>query len=230
DILTNTPVYNDGPNDRGYRIEALLTGTGTIEYHGYNQPNFMPGNINNLNIAGSANTFSGNWNVVIGTLLGTAPNALGHGDLTVGTEGALQTTYDINNPTGNLVLNGRMYLNQNDKFRSVTVGGVALAPGTYTFAQLNASYPNNFPTSWTPQAGAEAITTGSGSLTVYGDTPPPVNLQFGLSGSNLRLSWSQGVLLEADAVTGPWTTNTTASSPFTINPTGAKKFYRVLVK
>ncbi|HWH72320.1 MAG TPA: LamG-like jellyroll fold domain-containing protein, partial [Candidatus Sulfotelmatobacter sp.] len=95
DFQTNAPFYNDGGNDRGYQIDAWLTGTGTIEYHGYNQGSFMPGYTNNLNITGTSNTFKGKWNVVIGTLLGTGLNALGANDITVGANGALETTYDI---------------------------------------------------------------------------------------------------------------------------------------
>ncbi len=44
----------------------------------------------------------------------------------------------------------------------------------------------------------------------------------------LQLIWSQGLLLEADNVTGPWTTNA-APSPFTIDPTAPMKFYRVKI-
>jgi hypothetical protein len=46
-------------------------------------------------------------------------------------------------------------------------------------------------------------------------------------GTNLVLTYEGGKLLEATNVLGPWTTNTTATSPYTINPTGRMKFYRV---
>lgn len=59
--------------------------------------------------------------------------------------------------------------------------------------------------------------------------PVPVALTIAPSGSNITLTWSQGTLLQADEVTGPWTTNT-ATSPYTTSPTGAKKFYKVIVK
>jgi hypothetical protein len=48
-------------------------------------------------------------------------------------------------------------------------------------------------------------------------------------GTKVVLSWPQGTLLQANAVTGPWTTNN-ATSPFTNTPTGDSKFYRVIVK
>jgi hypothetical protein len=43
------------------------------------------------------------------------------------------------------------------------------------------------------------------------------------------LTWPQGTLLEADELTGPWTTNN-AASPYTTPPSAAKKFYRVQVR
>ena len=97
----------------------------------------------------------------------------------VSTNGALETTYDIVNPDGSLILDGRMYLHQNDRFRSVTVAGTALAAGTYSFAQLNAAHPANFPATWTPQTGATNYTAGSGSITV-GNAPTTVTLQYQL--------------------------------------------------
>jgi hypothetical protein len=38
-----------------------------------------------------------------------------------------------------------------------------------------------------------------------------------------------GTLLEADQITGPWTTNI-ANSPYTVQPTAPMKFYRVIVQ
>jgi hypothetical protein len=49
-----------------------------------------------------------------------------------------------------------------------------------------------------------------------------------LSAGTFQLQWSQGSLLQATNLAGPWTTNTTASSPFTVTPTGPQLFYRVL--
>ncbi len=45
-------------------------------------------------------------------------------------------------------------------------------------------------------------------------------------GSDVVLSWPRGILLEANQLTGPWTTNS-AASPYTNTPTGLQKFYRV---
>ena len=182
-----------------------------------------------MNITGTSNTFSGTWRVVQGLLLGSGANSLGTNDITVDATGALETSYDLNSG-GTLILDGQMFLHQKNVFRKVTIGGVDLADGTYTFAQLSAAYPNNFPATWTGHLGAEAFTAGSGSITVGGIAPPlPVTMQIQLSGSSVRITWPQGTLQQADAVIGPWTTNN-ASSPFTNAPTDPKKFYRIRVQ
>ncbi len=56
---------------------------------------------------------------------------------------------------------------------------------------------------------------------------PRINASYG--GAALTLTWSDGILLQAPAVTGPWTTNGTAASPWVINPAtnGSSTFYRL---
>ena len=71
-----------------------------------------------------------------------------------------------------------------------------------------------------------AITYKSGSITVLGSAPPPVTINFSYSGGSLTLSWSQGTLLEANNVNGPWVTNN-APSPYTVAPIGPQKFFKV---
>lgn len=61
---------------------------------------------------------------------------------------------------------------------------------------------------------------------------PPANdvtLNIQKIGANVVLSWPTGTLLEAPALTGPWTTNS-ATSPYTNEPTAAQKFYRLRVR
>jgi len=53
-----------------------------------------------------------------------------------------------------------------------------------------------------------------------------VTLNISKVGSNVRLTWPQGTLLEAPDLSGPWTTNLNAS-PYTFAPSGTKKFFRV---
>jgi hypothetical protein len=179
DILTNTPINNDSGNDRGYRIDSQLTGSAPIEYHGYAQATFMSAYSNNLNVACTSNTFSGQWSVVAGTLLGTGTNALGTNHIFVGTNGAVETTYALRNTNGYLVLNGtgKMFLHVPDVFRSVIVNGTGLVAGSnYTFATLNTMFPTNFPAVWTMQNGV-TNSTGSGSILVLSNAVPLITTQ-----------------------------------------------------
>jgi hypothetical protein len=82
-----------------------------------------------------------------------------------------------------------------------------------------------FPSALSPsQVAGLFLVAKTGSI-----TPPPVTLQIQPSGTNLQLSWSQGILLQATNVTGPWTINN-ATSPYTVAPTASRMFYRVLVQ
>jgi hypothetical protein len=192
DILANTPIYVDSAaaNNRSYRIDSWLTGNGSIEWHDFDTSFGIPGG---LTIAGTSNTFSGTWHVVRGVLIGSAANSLGTNAITVDNGGALETLYDLNNPSASLTLNGQMFLHQNDTFHAVTVGGAPIPPGTYSFAQLTASYPGNFPSSW-PQQMASSFTTGSGSITVLtGPAILPVTMNFQVSGGNLAISGGNGI-------------------------------------
>jgi hypothetical protein len=57
----------------------------------------------------------------------------------------------------------------------------------------------------------------------------PVNMGITHSGSNAVLTWPAGILLQAPAVVGPWTTNRAAVSPYTIPVTVGNQFFRVQV-
>lgn len=49
------------------------------------------------------------------------------------------------------------------------------------------------------------------------------------SGGNIIVTWSQGLLLQASDITGPWTTNTTAVSPWTSTPSSDRQFYKAFL-
>jgi len=49
-----------------------------------------------------------------------------------------------------------------------------------------------------------------------------------LANGQVVLTWNLGLLLEASSLTGPWTTNTAAVSPWTNTPSGARQFFRAL--
>ena len=193
-------------------------------------------------ISGNANTFSGQWVIKSAWLLGVGANSLGTNSITVDPNwvvpmppfdsslidvagpAILQVNYPINSAGTLILTNGGQFINylQGCCFAAVIVEGTALSAGTHTYAALSSQFPTNFP------AG------GSGSITVrpYNTAwPPPVMLQAQfLGGTNLLLSWSQGFLLQATNVTGPWTTNLTATPPFTVIPTAQRMFYRVQVE
>jgi hypothetical protein len=49
------------------------------------------------------------------------------------------------------------------------------------------------------------------------------------SGNSLTLTWTSGSLLQAPTILGPWTTNTTAVSPFTVLMTNKSEFYKIQI-
>ncbi|PWU10693.1 MAG: hypothetical protein C5B50_24920 [Verrucomicrobia bacterium] len=62
-------------------------------------------------------------------------------------------------------------------------------------------------------------------LVVY----PEANLQIQHQGANVVVSWSQGKLLQATSVFGPWTTNSSATSPYTVGVTNSRTFFKVQI-
>jgi Concanavalin A-like lectin/glucanases superfamily/Immunoglobulin I-set domain len=231
-VLSTSTIYIDSAAavDRSFQIDALLSGSGDLLWHEFS------GGLDgaDLLITGTGNTFTGQWIIDQGAVVAAGANSLGTNNINVGVSGlnaALETLYDIHDPAGSLTLGptGQLFLHQNDSFASVTVNGTPLANGVYTFAQLNGTYPANFPATWTPQAGSP-VNTGSGSLTV-GVTTAPVVIQSQFSAGSLTLNWSQGTLLQATNVTGPWVTNG-STPPYSVMPAtnGPQMFYRILVQ
>ena len=198
-IAAPSSMYNDGPNDRGYVVIGKLTGSARLEWWAVQNGLFTPSYFHNLNIAGNNNTFSGTWYVHDGVLVGTGTNALGTNTITIDSQGALLTTYNINNRNGNLILNGQMFLTQDDTFQSVIINGVGLTKGTHSFAELSASF-TNFPATWAAYQGVESYTAGSGSITVLANNTTPVS--FLSTPANQRVLTNTTATFAA-AVSGP---------------------------
>jgi hypothetical protein len=60
---------------------------------------------------------------------------------------------------------------------------------------------------------------------------PLVALNAVKSGANVVLTWNGGgQLLQAPNLLGPWTTNASATSPYSVTPSAPQVFYRVRVK
>jgi hypothetical protein len=116
---------------------------------------------------------------------------------------------------------------------NVTVPSSSMGPGHIQQASVTGTFPGasavpvtGFVTNWTSSNPNVFIVNGSGLIT----SSPPVSLVLTRSGSNIVLTWQAGTLLQAPTVLGPWTTNTTAVSPYTVPvSTAANQFFRVLV-
>jgi len=80
---------------------------------------------------------------------------------------------------------------------------------------------------WEPAPG-KAYGSLNGAQLQYIGAAVSLDLQR-VAGGQLQLKWSEGKLLEASSLTGPWTTNS-ASSPYVLTPDGAQKFYRLIVR
>ena len=55
--------------------------------------------------------------------------------------------------------------------------------------------------------------------------PPTIGIT--RNGAQLDVNWSDGILEEAPSVLGPWTESAGQTSPQTVNPTGAQRFFRI---
>jgi hypothetical protein len=105
--------------------------------------------------------------------------------------------------------NGLAYFNLNGALTNQTLlSGVS--PGNSGFYRLNLT------------AGGLSVTSAALQLIVN----PPATVNLLPSGGSLILTWPQGALLQATNVTGPWSTNNTAS-PYTNVPNQPQMFYRV---
>jgi autotransporter-associated beta strand protein len=242
-VLSNAVIWAaDDTSPRSITIQSTLTGNGSIQYHAYNSfSNLQTSSSASLNIASANNPYTGTWNVELGTLAASGANSLGTNAITVGAQGALQANYDINNPNGTLILNGRFNLTRNHTFKSVTVNGTPLSAGVHSFATLNAAFPTNFPASWTGVNGALTETTGSGSITIPGSTASyPTNITSSFGGGTLSLSWpathlgwflQQQTNSRAIGLSSNWTditgSDVMTSTNIAVNPAAPTVFYRL---
>jgi hypothetical protein len=203
-VRSSSVFYIDSVTDsRSEEIDSWLTGSGNLFWHDNAFTNHFT---NDMVIVCATNTFSGQWIVDQGALLGASANSLGTNSISVGASGltaVVETLYDINNTNASLILgtNGQVYLHQNDHFARVTINGTSLTNGTYSFAALNSAYPSNFPAAW-PQLVGSSIGTGSGQIIVVNasvivTSPHITNIR--LSGTTLSLSATNGT------PGGPWT-------------------------
>ena len=83
----------------------------------------------------------------------------------------------------------------------------------------------------TPGDAVNDFAAGPDTLVTPGTPVAPVTLQVATgAGGTLSLSWTFGVLQQADVLAGPWTEVAGAVSPYAVTPTGVgQKFFRVKV-
>lgn len=168
------PATSGGTADnRALNIKGQLIGTNNLAM-------INGGLINVIEISGANNTFSGQWIVKSGYLLGSTNGSLGTNSITIdpnwtvpATNGAwalgsgynkavVSIAYDLNSAGTLTIANGgQIVLYHNHCFSAVTINGTALSAGSHSYAELAAAYPNNI------------LGNGYGHITVqpYG-TPP----------------------------------------------------------
>lgn len=125
---------------------------------------------------GGANTYTGGTFVEAGKLVVATGGLLGTGTVVVD-GGILDFDYDFTLTTGGLVLNGgELTLDQSLTFAGLTINGVALAEGVYSYAELKAAYDEFF------------SDDGSGQITVLAVPEPGLVTLLALGGTSLLLA------------------------------------------
>ncbi|HZV36384.1 MAG TPA: chitobiase/beta-hexosaminidase C-terminal domain-containing protein, partial [Verrucomicrobiae bacterium] len=187
------------PNPRSFTISANLSGSGNfvIINCSTNVPQV---------ISGVSNTFSGQWIVQCGWLQGATANSLGTNNIIVDPlyigyladmpnatspqgPAVFEVNYDLTS-SGALTLTngGMMFLHQNCTFTAVNIQGTSLSPGTYSYAQLLSTFPNNF-----LPGGLGSITVAPVAIPSPGPVPAPNGLVAVAGNAQVALSWNASV-------------------------------------
>jgi hypothetical protein len=122
-------------------------------------------------------------------------------------------------------LSYQWYLNSAQLSDGGAISGSATA--TLTIADVSGSDSASYSVVVTNVAGS--VTSTPATLTVVtpaeraGET---VNIAQAAGGS-LSITWSQGTLMQATSVAGPWTANKTAVSPLLVKPTNSTMYFKV---
>ncbi len=73
------------------------------------------------------------------------------------------------------------------------------------------------------------ISANFDNLLLTDSAAPQGSLSVQRTADGALLSWSEGLLLEASSVSGPWTTNSASPPSITVPFTGAERYYRVVI-
>lgn len=141
---------------RNITLAANLSGSGTLSQN-------ISSIAGQLTVSSDNNSsFTGSWTIAAGLLKATGTGSLGRFNTLTMTGGSFDADYEVDNPTGALVLSGgEMTLDQNFTVGSLRINGALLTPKTYTFSDLNTAYDARF------------ADGGTGSITVV---PEPTAL------------------------------------------------------
>jgi hypothetical protein len=188
-------------------------------------------------------------NKLSGTVLGTAGSWNNSGNTVAKAfDGNLGTYFDGPDVTGDWVgLDGQINYYPRGGYASRMLGGIFQGANNPTFSNpvilcaiATTPLDNNVFT-FQPVTNRAAfryvryLGPANGSCNVaelqffsVNPPPPPACITNQWNGNQLTLSWqSGGTLLEATNVSGPWSTNVSATSPFIVTPSQPQKYYRL---
>jgi len=109
-------------------------------------------------------------------------------------------------------------------------GGAILGSSTATLTIADVSSADDAAYSVVVSNVAGSVTSTAAVLTVTPTGHEIVKKTVSIAssaGGSLTITWSQGVLLQATKLAGPWTKNTTAVSPFLVLPTNSEMYFKV---
>ncbi|HTI98396.1 MAG TPA: LamG-like jellyroll fold domain-containing protein, partial [Dongiaceae bacterium] len=218
------PVDFGATSNRSFSIEAWVkggaqttdagivtrgTGSGGEQFnldtggnnHGFRF--FIRDSFGNAHLASGNITPNGLWHHVVGVCDKDSKTVLLYVDGVTNAVGTIEVAGGILSTTNTMSIGSRQSgtTTFNNQFRGL-IDEVAVYNYALTPARVTAHY------------NAQAVVVSV-----------PVTLQSAWDGTNLILSWPAGKLLQAPAVTGPWTT-TSAVSPYTVSPSDTT-FYRL---
>ncbi len=110
--------------------------------------------------------------------------------------------------------------NSNDVSATFTMGGYDYVVGTFVATNASMTIQQNLQLN--PGGGSAS---GNFSCVIVRQVTLTPTLSIQQVGLSLQVNYANGILLQATSLTGPWTTNNTAS-PYTFTPTGASMFFR----
>jgi fibronectin-binding autotransporter adhesin len=232
-------------------VALAKVGTGTITLSGadtYTGNTLINGGT--LALSGSATVGATAIKIASGATLDVSglgsPLSLGSGQSLTGVGATGTVNGSLNLSTGSLVLNyfsgtptlsvanGTLTMNNNTV--TVTNLGSALSAGSYKIVSAGSggSVAGSVSSSSVSVQGGGVAGGLQAGLSINGSElyltvgSPSFSITNVWNGSSITLSWpGGGQLLQATNLLGPWTTNNSATSPFTVTPTAPQMFYRV---